>query len=60
MPISTHSCAPPCPKVAARRATDLGITAYNILEGFEGDLNSQAQRGQRGGWRYRGLPWRQS
>ena len=45
---------------AARRATELGITAYNILEGFEGDLNSQAQRGQRGGWRYRGLPWRQS
>ena len=45
---------------AAQRATQLGITAYNILEGFEGDLNSQAQRGQRGGWRYRGLPWRQS
>ena len=45
---------------AAQRATELGITAYNILEGFEGDLNSQAQRGQRGGWRYRGLPWRQS
>ena len=45
---------------AAQRATQLGITAYNILEGFEGDLNSQAQRGQRGGWRYRGLPWRHS
>ncbi|KAB2906682.1 MAG: MBL fold metallo-hydrolase [Burkholderiaceae bacterium] len=44
---------------AARRATELGITAYNILEGFEGDPNGQAQRGKKGGWRYRGLPWRQ-
>ncbi|WP_369693254.1 rhodanese-like domain-containing protein [Acidovorax soli] len=44
---------------AARRATELGITAYNILEGFEGDPDTQGQRGQRGGWRFRGLPWRQ-
>jgi glyoxylase-like metal-dependent hydrolase (beta-lactamase superfamily II)/rhodanese-related sulfurtransferase len=44
---------------AARRATELGITAYNILEGFEGDPNGQAQRGKKGGWRLRGLPWRQ-
>lgn len=44
---------------AARRATELGLEAYNILEGFEGDPDEQAQRGHRGGWRYRGLPWRQ-
>jgi sulfur dioxygenase len=44
---------------AARRATELGITAYNILEGFEGDADGQAHRGRKGGWRYRGLPWRQ-
>ena len=44
---------------AARRATDLGITAYNILEGFEGDPDSHAQRGKKGGWRRQGLPWRQ-
>ena len=25
---------------AARRATELGITAYNILEGFEGDADA--------------------
>ena len=31
---------------AARRATELGITAYNILEGFEGDLDGHAQRGK--------------
>lgn len=45
---------------AARRATELGLEAYNILEGFEGDANEQGRRGQRGGWRYRGLPWKQA
>jgi len=44
---------------AARRANELGIEAYNILEGFEGDANAQGQRGQRGGWRFWGLPWKQ-
>lgn len=44
---------------AARRATELGIEAYNILEGFEGDPDDNGQRGKRGGWRQRGLPWRQ-
>jgi rhodanese-related sulfurtransferase len=44
---------------AARRATELGIEAYNILEGFEGDADENGQRGKRGGWRWRGLPWRQ-
>lgn len=44
---------------AARRATELGLEAYNILEGFEGDPDTQAQRGHQGGWRFRGLPWRQ-
>ena len=45
---------------AAKRATELGLQAYNILEGFEGDPNGQAQRGYQGGWRFRGLPWRQA
>lgn len=44
---------------AARRATELGLTAYNILEGFEGDADAQGHRGQRGGWRFHGLPWKQ-
>jgi len=44
---------------AAQRATQLGLEAFNILEGFEGDPNAQAQRGQLGGWRHHGLPWRQ-
>ena len=45
--------------VAAQRAAGLGIEAYNILEGFEGDVNAEGQRGQTGGWRKRGLPWNQ-
>ena len=45
---------------AARRASELGITAYNILEGFEGDADEQGHRGRKGGWRLRGLPWRQN
>jgi rhodanese-related sulfurtransferase len=44
---------------AAKRATELGLVAYNILEGFEGDPDAQAQRGHIGGWRLHGLPWRQ-
>jgi rhodanese-related sulfurtransferase len=44
---------------AARRATELGVEAYNILEGFEGDADAEGHRGHKGGWRLRGLPWRQ-
>ncbi|MES2972547.1 MAG: rhodanese-like domain-containing protein [Pseudomonadota bacterium] len=44
---------------AAKRATGLGVAAYNILEGFEGDADADAHRGRKGGWRFRGLPWRQ-
>ena len=45
---------------AAKRATELGVEAYNILEGFEGDANLHAHRGFKGGWRFRMLPWRQN
>lgn len=45
---------------AARHATALGIEAYNILEGFEGNADANGQRGRLGGWRLRGLPWRQA
>jgi rhodanese-related sulfurtransferase len=45
---------------AAQRATELGLQAFNILEGFEGDPDAQAHRGHVGGWRLRGLPWQQS
>lgn len=45
---------------AAKRATELGLVAYNILEGFEGDVDVHGHRGQTGGWRRRGLPWKQT
>lgn len=45
---------------AAKRATELGLEAYNILEGFEGNPDSAAHRGTQSGWRKRGLPWRQN
>ncbi len=45
---------------AAQRATQLGLQAWNILEGFEGDVDTNGHRGLVGGWRLRGLPWRQN
>ena len=45
---------------AARRATELGVEAYNILEGFEGNPDADGHRGLTGGWRFRGLPWKQN
>jgi rhodanese-related sulfurtransferase len=45
---------------AAKRATELGVEAYNILEGFEGDPDAHAHRGCKGGWRFRNLPWQQN
>jgi sulfur dioxygenase len=45
---------------AAQRAQALGYEAYNMLEGFEGDPDGEAHRGQTGGWRKHGLPWRQN
>ena len=45
---------------AAKRATELGAQAYNILEGFEGNPDAQGHRGRAGGWRFHGLPWKQN
>jgi rhodanese-related sulfurtransferase len=45
---------------AARRAAELGLVAYNILEGFEGNADADGHRGAQGGWRFHGLPWRQN
>jgi rhodanese-related sulfurtransferase len=44
---------------AAEVATEAGITpAYNVLDGFEGNLNAEGHRGENG-WRAIGLPWKQ-
>jgi len=43
---------------AAEAAAKAGYSnAFNVLEGFEGDLDEQQRRGGLGGWRQRGLPW---
>ena len=46
---------------AAAAAAQVGyLGAFNVLEGFEGDLDAQGHRGTVGGWRKAGLPWVQS
>lgn len=46
---------------AAIAATAAGIApAYNIIAGFEGDLDGDGHRGATGGWKASGLPWRQT
>jgi rhodanese-related sulfurtransferase len=46
---------------AAIAATQAGYTdCYNVLEGFEGDKDTDGHRNTRGGWRKAGLPWSQS
>ena len=43
---------------AACLATEAGFSAcYNVLEGFEGNVDASGQRGKLGGWRFAGLPW---
>lgn len=45
---------------AAEAATAAGIApSYNMLDGFEGQLDEQGHRGSNG-WRALGLPWKQS
>lgn len=46
---------------AATAATHAGYSdCYNVLEGFEGDPNSEKHRNTIGGWKAAGLPWEQS
>jgi len=45
---------------AASAATAAGFTrVYNVLEGFEGQIDAVRQRGNINGWRRAGLPWEQ-
>jgi len=46
--------------LAAEAASKAGFThVFNVLEGFEGELDATQQRGKADGWRFRGLPWTQ-
>jgi rhodanese-related sulfurtransferase len=45
---------------AAQALEQAGFEAvYNVLHGFEGDMNPDRQRGKLNGWRHDGLPWEQ-
>lgn len=44
----------------ALECTGQNVRLTNVAEGFEGDLNDAGHRGQKNGWKARGLPWRQS
>lgn len=45
---------------AAEAAAKAGFSAvFNVLEGFEGELDAHQQRGHADGWRFHGLPWTQ-
>ena len=44
--------------LAAEAAAKAGFTSvFNVLEGFEGELDAQQRRGTTDGWRFRELPW---
>jgi len=43
---------------AAEAAARAGFSAvFNVLEGFEGELDADTHRGGLDGWRFHGLPW---
>ncbi len=45
---------------AGRALEEAGFTKiYNVLHGFEGELDSDHHRGASTGWRFEGLPWEQ-
>ncbi|MFT3721636.1 rhodanese-like domain-containing protein [Pseudorhodoferax sp.] len=44
--------------LAAEAAARAGFgNVYNVLEGFEGEIDAHGQRGHGDGWRFHGLPW---
>ena len=45
---------------AGRALEESGFTqVYNVLHGFEGELDENHHRGSKTGWRFEGLPWEQ-
>lgn len=44
--------------LAAEAAAKAGFTqVFNVLEGFEGEIDAHSHRGGGDGWRFHGLPW---
>ncbi|KVN07972.1 MULTISPECIES: rhodanese-like domain-containing protein [unclassified Burkholderia] len=47
--------------LAAEAAAKAGFAqVFNVLEGFEGEIDDAGHRGAINGWRLHGLPWQQS
>jgi len=47
-------------KEAGAALEQAGFTnVFNVLHGFEGELDDHHRRGTLSGWRYEGLPWEQ-
>lgn len=52
---------------SGKRSVDAGLALidagfseiYNVLDGFEGDLDESRHRNTTAGWRFEGLPWEQ-
>jgi rhodanese-related sulfurtransferase len=45
---------------AGEKLMEAGFSeVYNVLEGFEGELDDDHHRSSVGGWRFHGLPWAQ-
>ncbi len=45
---------------AGHALEEAGFTqVYNVLHGFEGELDDSHHRGSKTGWRFDGLPWEQ-
>lgn len=69
--ISTHDEMGSVPVVlicrSGKRSLDAGevlikdgfTNVYNVVEGFEGELDEHHHRSAVGGWRFHGLPWEQ-
>jgi rhodanese-related sulfurtransferase len=48
-------------RAAAKALTAAGFTkAFNVSDGFEGDLDAERHRSMSNGWKAAGLPWKQS
>ncbi|MDA0901831.1 MAG: rhodanese-like domain-containing protein [Proteobacteria bacterium] len=45
---------------AGNLMSKLNYNCYNIINGFEGDIDSYGHRGYINGWKAKNLPWRQN
>lgn len=55
-----RSLAAACTVAEVFGAQGFQTECVNVLEGFEGDLDSDRHRGRINGWKVRGLAWRQT